>query len=79
MDAICVLSLLLILSFAPRGFSPGTAVFPLFNNQHFQIPIRNETRGHVSKSSLELLSSSTRGLTNYKKNYNFHIGKSALI
>ena len=27
-DAICGLSLLLLLSFAPRGFSPGTPVFP---------------------------------------------------
>ena len=27
-DAICGLSLLLVLSFAPRGFSPGTSVFP---------------------------------------------------
>ena len=27
-DAICRLSLLLILSFAPRGFSPGTPVSP---------------------------------------------------
>ena len=27
--AICGLSLLLVLSFAPRGFSPGTLVFPL--------------------------------------------------
>ena len=27
-DAICGLSLLLILSLAPRGFSPGTPVFP---------------------------------------------------
>ena len=27
-DAICVLSLLLVLSLAPRGFSPGTPVFP---------------------------------------------------
>ena len=26
-DAICGLSLLLILSLAPRGFSPGTPVF----------------------------------------------------
>ena len=26
--AICGLSLLLVLSFAPRGFSPGTPVFP---------------------------------------------------
>ena len=28
-DAICGLSLLLVLSFAPRGFSPGTLVLPL--------------------------------------------------
>ena len=27
-DAICGLSLLLLLSLAPRGFSPGTPVFP---------------------------------------------------
>ena len=27
-DAICGLSLLLVLSLAPRGFSPGTTVFP---------------------------------------------------
>ena len=27
-EAICGLSLLLVLSFAPRGFSPGTPVFP---------------------------------------------------
>ena len=27
-DAICGLRFLLVLSFAPRGFSPGTPVFP---------------------------------------------------
>ena len=27
-DAICGLSLLFVFSFAPRGFSPGTPVFP---------------------------------------------------
>ena len=27
-DAICGLSLLLVLSLAPRGFSPGSPVFP---------------------------------------------------
>ena len=27
-DAICGLSVLLVLSFAPRGFSPGAPVFP---------------------------------------------------
>ena len=34
-DAICGLSLLLILSLAPRG------------NQHFQIPIQSGVHGHV--------------------------------
>ena len=55
-DAICGLSLLLVLFLAPRGFSPGTPVFPLLKNQHFQIPIRSGTHGHVSTSSYELLS-----------------------
>ena len=55
-DAICGLSLLLVLSLAPRGFSPGTPVFPLLKNQHFQIPIRSGTHGHVSTSCYELLS-----------------------
>ena len=31
-DAICGLSLLLVLSFLPRGFSPGTPVFPSKTN-----------------------------------------------
>ena len=34
-DAICGLSLLLVLSFAPRGFSLGTPVFPSPQNQLF--------------------------------------------
>ena len=34
-------SLLLVLSFAPRGFFFGYSVFPLsLKKQHFQIPIR---------------------------------------
>ena len=39
-DAICGLSLLLVLSFALRGFSPGLRFSPLLKNQLFQIPIR---------------------------------------
>ena len=46
-DAICGLSLLLVPSFAPRGFSPGTRVFPSPKNQHFQIPIRPGSHGIV--------------------------------
>ena len=39
----CGLSLLLVLVLAPRGFSPGTPVFPSpQENQHFQIPIDSE-------------------------------------
>ena len=34
-DAICGLSLLLVLSFAPRGFSLGAPVFPSPQNQLF--------------------------------------------
>ena len=49
-DAICELSLLLVLSLAPRGFSLGTSVFP-----SPQIPLRSGTHRHVSKSSYELL------------------------
>ena len=41
-DALCGLSLLLLLSLAPRGFSPATPVFLSPQNQHFQIPIRNQ-------------------------------------
>ena len=46
-DSICGLSLLLVLSLAPRGFSLGTSVSPLLKNQHFQIPIltKNQVDG----------------------------------
>ena len=39
----CGLSLLLVLYSAPRGFSPGTPVFPSppLKTQHFQIAIRS--------------------------------------
>ena len=38
---ICGLSLLLVLYSAPRGLSPGTLIFPVLKNQHFQFPIRS--------------------------------------
>ena len=47
-----------VLSFAPRGFSPGTPVFLFLKNQ---IPIRSGTHGHVSKSSEQLLSAPCMG------------------
>ena len=39
-----------------RFFSGYSGFFPLLKNQHFQIPIRSGTHGHVSTSSYELLS-----------------------
>ena len=55
-DAICGLSLLLVLSLAPRGFSPGSPIF--FSPQKRTFPNSNSiwTHGHVSVSSHELLS-----------------------
>ena len=59
-DAMCGLSLFLVYSLAPRGFSPGTPVFPSPQKpmQLFQIPILSGTHGHVSTSSYKLLRSS---------------------
>ena len=37
LTGLCGLSLLLVLSLALRGFSPGIQVFPLLKNQHFQM------------------------------------------
>ena len=53
-DAICGLSLLLVLSLASRGFSADTPD-TLLKNQHFQIPIRSGTQGHVSTISSRTL------------------------
>ena len=50
-NAICGLSLLLVLSFPLRGFSAGTPVFPSPQNQHFQILIRpgiRSTKNHYA-------------------------------
>ena len=49
-DAMCGLSLFLVLSFAaPITFSQGTPVSPLLKNQptNYQIPIRPGTHGHI--------------------------------
>ena len=46
-DAICGLSWLLVLSFAPRGFSPGTPVFP--SPQKPTFPNSNSTRNLVDE------------------------------
>ena len=47
-DAICGSSLLvLVLSLAPRGFSPGTAVFP--SPQKPAFPNSNSTRNQVDE------------------------------
>ena len=44
------LSLLLVLSFAPRGFSPGTPVFP--SPQKPKFPTSNSTRNQVDEEQL---------------------------
>ena len=49
-DAICGLSLLLVLSFAPTGFSPGTPVFPSLQKPTF--PNSNSTRNQVDEEPL---------------------------
>ena len=49
-DAICGLSLLLVLSLAPRGFSPGTPVFP--SPQKPTFPNSNLTRNQVDEEPL---------------------------
>ena len=49
-DAICGLSLLLVLSLAPRGFSPGTLVFP--SPQKPTFPNSNSTRNQVDEEPL---------------------------
>ena len=49
-DAICGLSLLLVLSLAPRGFSPGTPVFP--SPQKPTVPNSNSTRNQVDEEPL---------------------------
>ena len=49
-DTICGLSLLLVLSFAPRGFSPGTPVFPCPQKPTF--PNSNSTSNQVDEEPL---------------------------
>ena len=49
-DGICGLSLLLVLSLAPRGFSPGTPVFP--SPQKPTFPNSNSARNQVNEEPL---------------------------
>ena len=49
-DAICWLGLLLVLSLAPGGFSPGTPVFP--SPQKPTFPNSNSTRNQVDEEPL---------------------------
>ena len=49
-DTICGLSLLLVLSFAPRGFSLGTPVF--FSPQKPAFPNSNSTRNQADEEPL---------------------------
>ena len=49
-DSICGLSLLLVLFLAPRGFSPGTLVFP--SPQKPTFPNSNSARNQVNEEPL---------------------------
>ena len=49
-DAICGLSLMLVLSFALRSFSPGTPVFP--SPQKISFPNSHSTRNRVDEEPL---------------------------
>ena len=49
-DAICGLTLLLVLSLAPRGFSPSNPVFP--SPQKPAFPNSNSTRNQVDEEPL---------------------------
>ena len=49
-DAICGLSLLLVLSLASRGFSPGTPVFP--SPQKPTFPNSSSTRNQIDEEPL---------------------------
>ena len=49
-DTICWWSLLLALSLAPRGFSPGTPVFP--SPQNPTLPYSNSTRNQLDEEPL---------------------------
>ena len=50
LDTICGLSLLLVLSLAPKGFSPGTPVFS--SPQKPTVPNSNSTRNQVDEEPL---------------------------
>ena len=49
-NAICGLSLLVVLSLAPRGFSPGTLVF--LSLQKLTFPNSNSTKNQVDEELL---------------------------
>ena len=63
-DAICGLTLLFVLSFAPRGFSPGTPVFPSPQTPTF--PNSFSTRNHVDEEPL-------RGCANINNSKDFKV------
>ena len=63
-DAICGLSLLLVLSLAPRGFSPSTPVFP--SPQKPTFPNSNSIRNQVDEEPL-------CGYATFKSLINFYL------
>ena len=74
-DALCGLSLLLVLSFALRGFSPDTPVFP--SPQKPTFPNSNSTRNQVDEEPLCGCATS-KSLFNYLFIYSIRIRFSSI-
>ena len=70
-DAICGLSLLLVLSFAPRGFSPG---IPVFFSPHKPTCLNsNSTKNQVDEEALCGCATSKLLFTNLMRAYSVTI------
>ena len=68
-DAICRVSLLLVLSFSPRGFFPCTRFSPLLKNQHSKFSL---TRNQVDEEPLSgCATSKSKSLFIYSFTYSF--------
>ena len=69
-DTICGLSLLLVLSLAPKGFSPVTPVFP--SPQQPTFPNLNSTRNQVDEEPLCGCAAYHLSIEDIRKQYLLH-------
>ena len=75
-DAICGLSLLLVLSLAPRGFSPGTPVFP---SPQKPLTLPNSNSIWNARTRLNEFIRTSMCLVGKQAIYNFFFVKSEII